>query len=169
MVRDMVYNYMKNPRSVMLTVIPANSDIANQEILTMAEEVDPDGRRTLGVLTKPDLVDKGAEKSAVNLIKGKSHYLSLGWAITRNLGQQQLEDAPELRNSIEKDFFSQVSPWNTLEKDKVGIGALRLRLQEILADHIRREFPKVFISFYNMFSSQRLTLLKPYLGETGDQ
>src|ERR1700753_1909149 len=54
MVRAMVWRYMKNPRSIMLTVIPANVDIATQEILSMAEEADNDGHRTLGVLTKPD-------------------------------------------------------------------------------------------------------------------
>lgn len=56
MVKSMVRRYMDNPRSVMLVVIPANVDIATQEILTLAEEADPDGHRTLGVLTKPDLV-----------------------------------------------------------------------------------------------------------------
>jgi Dynamin family len=50
MVDAMVQGYMENPRSVMLTVISANIDIAVQEILERTEEVDPDGQRTLGVL-----------------------------------------------------------------------------------------------------------------------
>ena len=37
MVRAMVVKYMNNPRSVILAVIPANVDIATQEILDMAE------------------------------------------------------------------------------------------------------------------------------------
>ena len=59
MVEGMVHNHVKNPRCVMLAVVPANVDIATQEILEKAEDVDPEGIRTLGVLTKPDLVDKG--------------------------------------------------------------------------------------------------------------
>jgi hypothetical protein len=43
-------------------VVPANVDIATQEIIQMAEDADPNGQRTLGVLTKPDLVDQGAEE-----------------------------------------------------------------------------------------------------------
>ena len=70
-VRNMVNNYMKNPRSVILAVISANVDIATQEILKMAEKCDEEGQRTLGVLTKPDLVDKGAEKGVVSLMEGK--------------------------------------------------------------------------------------------------
>ena len=69
-VRNMVNNYMKNPRSVILAVIPANVDIATQEILKMAEKCDAKGQRTLGVLTKPDLVDRGAEHRVIDLVEG---------------------------------------------------------------------------------------------------
>ncbi|OJJ30575.1 hypothetical protein ASPWEDRAFT_187956 [Aspergillus wentii DTO 134E9] len=142
-VRDMVLSYMKNPRSVMLTVIPANVDIATQEILEMARECDPDNNRALGVLTKPDLVDKGAEKRIRELIEGKHSGLKLGWSIVRNPGQQQLEEKATDRDVAEKSFFRDTVPWNSLEKDKVGIEALRIRLQEIQTGHIRNEFPKV--------------------------
>lgn len=76
LVRQMVGKHLSNPRSIILygdsdpemnlltdlrAVVPANVDIATQEIIQMAEDADPHGQRTLGVLTKPDLVDKGAE------------------------------------------------------------------------------------------------------------
>lgn len=73
-VRNMVNHYMKNPRSVILAVIPANVDIATQEILKMAEKCDTKGQRTLGVLTKPDLVDRGAENRVVDLMEGRSSF-----------------------------------------------------------------------------------------------
>ena len=76
-VRNMVTHYMKNIRSIILAVIPANVDIATQEILKMAENCDKNGQRTLGVLTKPDLVDKGAEPSVVDLVEGKPHVTNL--------------------------------------------------------------------------------------------
>lgn len=86
MVDQMVLEYMENPRSVMLAVIPCNVDIVTQDILERAGEVDPDGIRTLGVLTKPDLVDKGAEPAVFDLIEGRSHQLKLGWHLLRNPG-----------------------------------------------------------------------------------
>lgn len=70
-VRNMVNHYMKNPRSILLAVVPANVDVATQEILKMAEKCDKEGQRTLGVLTKPDLVDRGAENRVVDLVEGK--------------------------------------------------------------------------------------------------
>lgn len=143
MVKSMVTAYMENPRSVMLTVIPANVDIATQEILEMAEEADPNGLRTLGVLTKPDLVDKGAEKAVVDLIEGRRHVLALGWSIVRNPGQQELADPSTDRHALEKSFFLREPPWNSLDKERVGVSALQVRLREILSEHIRNEFPKV--------------------------
>lgn len=144
MVLSMVKHYMENPRSIILAVIPANVDIATQEILTLAEEADKDGHRTVGVLTKPDLVDVGAEGNVMDLINGHRHKLNLGWCIVRNLGQHQLQNSASVdRDQLEKDFFRERYPWNTLDEEKFGVASLRTRLQEILGAHIRREFPKV--------------------------
>ena len=143
MVRNMVTSYMENPRSALLAVIPANVDIGTQEILDMAEVCDPEGQRTLGVLTKPDLVDKGAELDVIRILEGKSHQLKLGWCIVRNSGQQHLLDSPDDRHGREKTFFSKEEPWNMVAKDRVGIESLKSRLVDVLAELIRREFPNV--------------------------
>ena len=145
---------MQNPRSVILAVIPANVDIATQEILEMAEEVDGKGERTLGVFTKPDLVDKGAEPAVVAIIEGKSHALNLGWCIVRNPGQQALSNslsdaAASDRHATEKAFFKNEQPWSNVSKDRVGIAALRIRLVEILAEMIKREFPRVRVASFH--------------------
>lgn len=150
MVRDMVLGYMKNPRSIMLTVIPANVDIATQEIIEMARDVDPKGERTLGVLTKPDLVDKGAEQRVINLVEGKGFVMKLGWILVRNLGQQELLDGDIDRDSVEESFRHQ-HPWNTLDPNKFGVKALKVRLQETVLENVRQTFPLVSTIFF--FSS----------------
>lgn len=165
MVKSMVRRYMDNPRSVMLVVIPANVDIATQEILTMAEDADPEGHRTLSVLTKPDLVDPGAEAGVMQLIKGERHPLNLGWCLVRNLGQQQVQDTAVNRSAVEKAFFRDRAPWNQLDdKDRVGVDALRSRLQEVLANNIRREFANVKREIHT-----RLSTAKRSLKELGDR
>ncbi|KGO67535.1 Dynamin [Penicillium italicum] len=142
LVREMVLNYMRNPRSIMLAVVPANVDIATQEIIELAREQDPDGTRTLRILTKPDLVDKGAEDRIVELVEGKQESQELGWVVVRNLGQKDLQDSSKDRD-VEEEIFSNSPPWNRLSKDNYGIEALRTRLQALLASNVRREFPSV--------------------------
>lgn len=142
LVRDMVLSYMRNPRSIMLAVVPANVDIATQEIIEMARELDPDGIRTLRILTKPDLVDKGAEDKIIELVEGKQESQELGWVVVKNLGQKDLQDPSKSRND-EEEIFRRLPPWNRLSNDNYGIEALRMRLQALLASNVRREFPLV--------------------------
>ncbi|KAL8902671.1 MAG: hypothetical protein Q9207_004473 [Kuettlingeria erythrocarpa] len=163
LVQSMVGNYMRNPRSAILAVIPANVDIATQEILEMADMHDSKGVRTLGVLTKPDLVDKGAEQSVVDLVEGKRDKLGLGWSVVRNPGQQQIkEEATVDRHESEKLFFTTAEPWNKLDKDRVGIEALQRRLKEILTEMVRREFPNVKADI-----NKRLSACQGSLGKLG--
>jgi len=125
--------------------------------------------RAFGVLTKPDLVDKGTEMNIIDLVEGRKHQLQLGWHLLRNPGQSDLNNFIRTRNSIENDFFRNTSPWKTLDTEKVGVDPLRIRLQAILTDHIRREFPKVsqesntrcyFLTNSRKVKSEILTRLK---------
>lgn len=143
LVRNMVKGYMDNPRSVMLAVLPASVDLATQEILELAAEADPLGDRTLGVLTKPDLVDKGAEAGVVDVVEGRARPMKLGWHMIRNPGQQDLGNPAVTRDDLEVEFFRSQAPWSSIEKNKVGIDALRVRLKEVLSSLVKREFPKV--------------------------
>ena len=58
---ELLNHFMRQPRKIILAVVPANQDIATVDVLERAQHVDPTGKRTIGVLTKPDLVDSGAE------------------------------------------------------------------------------------------------------------
>lgn len=142
MVQRMVEGYVKNPRSIILVVVPSNVDLATEEILNIAEHFDPGGMRTIGVLTKPDLIVKGAESSILDVLKGRTHRLFHGWGIVRNLGKKESESFMN-RDDFEQDFFKREMPWNTLDPKKVGIASLRDRLQKLLKKHTEREFPSV--------------------------
>ncbi|KAI9896088.1 hypothetical protein N3K66_008988 [Trichothecium roseum] len=143
LVKVMVKEYIKKPRTIILAVAPCNGDIANQKILTYAAQFDPEGRRTLGVLTKPDLVPENATKaSIIDLVQGKRKDLHLGYCVVRNRGADDTSSSLEARNAKEKEFFSS-APWNTLPIDRLGISALRIRIQTLLVDRTRAELPKV--------------------------
>ncbi|RAL12437.1 dynamin family protein [Aspergillus homomorphus CBS 101889] len=142
LVRDMVLGYMRNSRSILLTVVAANVDVANQEIIEIARELDPDGERTLGVLTKPDLVDKGAEQKILNIIAGLEIPLRYGWILLRNLGQKEMEQGEIDRDAAETEF-GKTELWNTVAADRFGIASLKSRLQETVTENARRAFPHV--------------------------
>jgi hypothetical protein len=154
LVRRIMNRHIKDKRTIILAVIPSNTDIATQEILSIAKELDPNGLRTLGVLTKPDLIDKGGEENVMSLVEGKRNPLRLGYCIVRNRGQSELASDAVTRHREEKDFFS-TEPWSRLDRDRVGTPALQRRLQELLVSITRREFPKVQAQIVQQLSSCR--------------
>ncbi|KAK0747892.1 P-loop containing nucleoside triphosphate hydrolase protein [Apiosordaria backusii] len=139
MVRNMVTEYIKDSRTIILAVLPCNIDIANQEILTLAAEYDKKGDRTLGILTKPDLVPEASGKETIcSIVENKKKQLTLGYYVVRSRGADQ--DDPEYESR--EQMFNE-DPWRRLDKRRVGVRALKTRLGELLGDMARREFPKL--------------------------
>uniref|UniRef100_A0A8C5J4E5 Dynamin-2 n=1 Tax=Junco hyemalis TaxID=40217 RepID=A0A8C5J4E5_JUNHY len=60
-IRDMLMQFVTKENCLILAVSPANSDLANSDALKIAKEVDPQGQRTIGVITKLDLMDEGTD------------------------------------------------------------------------------------------------------------
>ena len=76
-IRNLVLSYIRQPNALILALSPANSDLANSDSLKLAKEVDPQGERTIGVLTKIDLMDEGT--NALELLNGGIYPLKLGY------------------------------------------------------------------------------------------
>jgi dynamin 1-like protein len=91
--------------SVILSVSPANVDLANSESLKLARQVDPQGRRTIGVLTKLDLMDAGT--NALDILTGRVYPLKLGFIGVVNRSQQDIngEKSMEAALNSETEFF----------------------------------------------------------------
>ncbi|OLL24579.1 Interferon-induced GTP-binding protein Mx2 [Neolecta irregularis DAH-3] len=144
LIYDLVKDYISDKRSIILAVIPANVDVANAEILEKASEADPNKTRTLGVITKPDLVDNGAENQVLDLAANVTKPLKLGYFIVRNRNYNELKSASDskARNKSEAAFFAQ-SPWSEINKTRIGIDRLRLYLSDLLQEHIFKELPQV--------------------------
>ena len=85
LVSGLVRKYMRNPRSIILAIISAKNDYANQIVLKLAKEVDQPGLRTLGIITKPDTLSVGSESEAafVGLANNEDVKFHLGWHVLR--------------------------------------------------------------------------------------
>lgn len=138
-VKDLVKGYIRDSRTIILAVLPSNVDIATQEILELAEEYDKNGERTLGILTKPDLVlEPSAQAAVCDLIHGKKRPLTLGYFLVRNRGAMS---GPMDQSELDQIFRKQ--PWCDLPQDRVGIPAIKEQVRSLLVDLTRREFPKL--------------------------
>ncbi|KAJ0298105.1 hypothetical protein Brms1b_013459, partial [Colletotrichum noveboracense] len=145
LVKSMVKRYIKDSRTIILAVLPSNVDVATQEILTLAEEADPAGDRTLGILTKADLLkEKTAKAAVVSLVEGNRKPLKLGYHIVANRGGDEVgdEDDPVAALRQREAMFDE-NPWDDLSEGRVGVQALRERLADLLGEITDRAFPEL--------------------------
>ncbi|KAK1853490.1 dynamin family protein [Colletotrichum chrysophilum] len=146
-VMELVESYMKKENSIILAVISAGNQLANQRVLEEAAKHDPARERTLGVITKPDLLHPGSpdELEYLQVVRGREavHNLQLGWHVLRNLPDYDESEAdPDYRDAVERKFFESGS-WASITVIHRGISALRKRLSHILHDHIKKSLPGV--------------------------
>ena len=142
LVTNLVRSYMENSRSVVLAVVSAKNDIANQIVLNIAKEVDPGGCRTIGIITKPDTLPSGSESELgfVELAQNKNIDFRLGWHVVMNRDYERRNTTTEERDAAEACFFSG-GVWKGLPRRVVGIASLRGRLSQVLLDQIKAELP----------------------------
>jgi len=136
--KNLIIEYIKNPQAIILAVSPANADMATSDSIKLAREVDPDGNRTLGVLTKLDIMDRGTD--ALDILEGKTSNLKLGIVGVVNRSQQDILDDKSIEDTLksEKEFIERKYP---SLKDKMGSEYLAKRLHELLMDHIKETLP----------------------------
>ncbi|KAK2850278.1 hypothetical protein Q7C36_009061 [Tachysurus vachellii] len=133
-IKDLIEKFIKRQETISLVVVPANIDIDTTEALKMTNKVDPNGQRTLGILTKPDLVDKGAEESVVNTVNNLCR------------GQQDINENLSLSNALqnEKIFFQDHPHFRPLlEERKATVPVLAERLTSELVKHINNLLPQL--------------------------
>lgn len=109
---NMALHYISDPNSIILAVTPANADVANSQALQLASKVDPSHLRTIGVLTKIDLMDKGT--NAVDILNNRKYPLKLGWVGVVNRSQQDIDGNKTLtdaKNAEKQYFHSMESPY----------------------------------------------------------
>ncbi|KAI9844695.1 MAG: hypothetical protein M1837_005437 [Sclerophora amabilis] len=144
LVKDLTHQYISQHRTICLAVVSATNDYANQGILDKVREVDPEGERTLGIITKPDRLPagSGSEQAYIDLAKNQDIFFKLGWHVLKNRSFEEGASSFEERNASETSYFRN-SKFATLSKDSVGIASLRDRLSGLLFNHIKRELPKL--------------------------
>ncbi|KAI8623502.1 vacuolar sorting protein [Xylariaceae sp. FL1651] len=144
LIQQVVQDYMKEPRSIILAVVSAKNDFANQIVLKLARLADPIGSRTLGVITKPDTLVPGSESEAlyISLARNQEVDFRLGWHVLKNMDSETGKWSLEQRDSLEQEFFSKGS-WKALPKPIMAIGELRNKLSKVLLRQIASELPSL--------------------------
>ena len=125
-----------------MAVCPANNDIANADALKIARKIDPAGARTIGVLTKIDLMDEGT--NALDIVRGKVYYLKLGFIPVVCRSQKDIMEAKKIEEAIKDEdrYFRTNENYQALA-NRCGVPFLCRQLNEIIVKNIKQCLPLI--------------------------
>ncbi|XP_036943937.1 dynamin-3 isoform X3 [Acanthopagrus latus] len=154
-IRDMLMQFITKESCLILAVTPANSDLANSDALKIAKEVDPQGLRTIGVITKLDLMDEGTD--AKDILENKLLPLRRGYIGVVNRSQKDIDGKKDIRAALaaERKFFLSHPAYRHLA-ERMGTPHLQKTLNQQLTNHIRDTLP----GLRSKLQSQLLSLEK---------
>jgi replication fork clamp-binding protein CrfC len=159
--------FITKPETIILAVSSANMDLANSDSLKIAREVDPEGHRTLGVITKIDLMDKGT--NALDMLNGTLYKLKLGYVgvVCRSQHDINMKKPIDRQFADEKNFF-RTHPAYAAISDRLGVPYLANRLNTLLIKHIKETLPSFKENLARMLKSCREELSTYGEGLDGD-
>lgn len=159
LIHDLVKEYLSQSRTIMLAVVSAKNDYANQGIIEKCRKADPKGNRTLGIVTKPDYLKAGSknEEAWIELVQNKNINFALGWHALKNRSEDEMDQTFDDRNASEERFFSQ-GAYQALPKNIKGIASLRDRLSQLLYGHLKLELPKLRVELNARYDATEKSL-----------
>ncbi|KAM9493577.1 dynamin-2 isoform 3-T3 [Clarias gariepinus] len=154
-IRDMLLQFITKESCLILAVTPANTDLANSDALKIAKEVDPQGLRTIGVITKLDLMDEGTD--ARDILENKLLPLRRGYIGVVNRSQKDIDGRKDIRAALgaERKFFLSHPAYRHMA-ERMGTPHLQKTLNQQLTNHIRDTLP----GLRSKLQSQLLSLEK---------
>ncbi|XP_037808995.1 dynamin isoform X6 [Lucilia sericata] len=139
-IRQMILQFIRKETCLILAVTPANTDLANSDALKLAKDVDPQGIRTIGVITKLDLMDEGTD--ARDILENKLLPLRRGYIGVVNRSQKDIEGRKDIHAALaaERRFFLSHPSYRHIA-DRLGTPYLQRVLNQQLTNHIRDTLP----------------------------
>ena len=141
--KNMAIRYIDDPLTIILCVIAANNDIATSDGLKLAKQIDVSGSRTLGVLTKLDIMDAGTD--ARKALMNEEIELKLGYVGVKNRSKQDLINKLSMAETSkkEKEFFKSHPVYKNLPSGHLGTDVLINKLTKIYFRIIRENLPRI--------------------------
>ncbi|KAI9898321.1 hypothetical protein N3K66_006681 [Trichothecium roseum] len=169
-IREMVLKYIGKSNAIILAVTAANIDLANSDGLKLAREVDPEGQRTIGVLTKVDLMDEGTD--VIDILSNRVIPLRLGYVPVVNRGQRDIDNKKAINAALEaeKNFFENHKAYRN-KSTYCGTPYLARKLNLILMMHIKQTLPDIkarISSSLQKYTSELETLGPSMLGNSAN-
>ncbi len=141
---DLASSYIKNPKTLILAVMAARDDLETDMALELIKQYEPNGDRTIGIITKIDLMNKGSDVSHYldNRIS-KDLQLKYGYFAIKNRSLEERISHTSLESfKIEAEYFNKnINIYN--RRDRLGLQSVEGVLVNVMIDRIRSNLPLI--------------------------
>ncbi|KAF9047682.1 P-loop containing nucleoside triphosphate hydrolase protein [Panaeolus papilionaceus] len=148
LVQSLITSYIKKTSCIILLTVACETDFENQGAHHLAKKYDPDGKRTIGVLTKPDRIPTGEAENWVAYIRNEKEPLDNNWFCVKQPSSNELKEIKtwSAARNREHEWFSATSPWcelDSVHQKYLRTGNLVMRLSSVLSDLISKRLPEI--------------------------
>jgi len=155
-IRKINSHYLRDPRTIILAVVQADVDLNASTALSMAgkSEHDPNGDRTIPIITKADRIEQGLHTDWIETINNWKKAMKFGYLVMRNTSYEGKNASWEMAKEEERQFFAS-SQWNGVMPERKGRDAVIAFLGTVLQEHISRELPALRLEVDNALRSYK--------------
>jgi len=166
-IRSMVSSYIKQQRTIILMVCPARADLEADPAVELAREFDPQGTRTVGILTKVDLMNAGTDvsKYLTNSLPSDLQ-LSLGYFACKMRGPAEKGLSVREGFGAEATYFGGHHVYGRAHSpyaERLGVPTLARFLSRVLLGHLKQHLPQILREVDTLYTTteRNLTDLGP--------
>ncbi|KAG0363114.1 P-loop containing nucleoside triphosphate hydrolase protein [Gamsiella multidivaricata] len=167
-IRAINTRYIKDSRTIILAVVPANVDLNNIFVLGEAERYDPLNERTIPIVTKPDTIEPDLLPSLIHTLLNRRKCMKLGYLVMKNSSYKDIDISWDDAKQREDDFFKSSMLWKQVPDARKGRVSVKKFLGELLYTHIKKELPFLKKEILELISDceKELTSMGPPVSNT---
>ncbi|KAG0196439.1 hypothetical protein BGX28_010097 [Mortierella sp. GBA30] len=151
-IRSINTRYIRDSRTIILAVVPANVDLNSILILGEAERYDPEHERTIPIVTKPDTIEPDLLPNLVQTLNNKRKKMKLGYLVMKNSSFKDIGLTWDEARQREADFFRSSDLWAQVPDSVKGRVSVKKFLGTLLYTHIKKELPSLKKEILNLIS-----------------
>ncbi|SLM36997.1 P-loop containing nucleoside triphosphate hydrolase [Lasallia pustulata] len=144
LVKNLAKEYVRGEDCLNLLALPMTNDAANSNAARLVKEAGAQ-QRTIGVLTKPDLLQPTESyEEWRDILDGERFRLGFDYHVVKNNPNPEVDHATA--RVEEEDFFAREEPWATTlatYRDRCGTKRLQSVLSKMLTDQILTSLPRI--------------------------
>ena len=161
-IKDLIKHYIMQENTIIMGILAGRCDLEVDLALELIKECDSKNERSIGVLTKIDLMNENSDvMNYLNNEISNNLKLNFGYFAVKNKTNENINYIEHHKN--EAEYFNNHNIYKHAEKSRIGTVNLSIELSNILLKEIKKNIPNLQIEI-----SEKLNIINNQLEILGE-